>query len=165
MNFYLVAANSKLYPFQRVVEEFMKYGTVNWEIIGKGNRHLNKGDICLFYYTGIPEEQGRILFSAVVSEGVHNMPRGDIYEGGDSTIVPGFTVSDLKPLTSQAAADYVYDVLIQKYGIHSVQSSVQMLNEQHSALIRDLLSDTCSSDLESFQDLQDTLFAKSNAPQ
>lgn len=167
MNYYLVAANHNIYPFQRVVEEVMKYGTVNWEITGKGNRHLNKGDICFFYYAGIPGVgmQGRILFSAVVLEGVHEMSRSEIYGNGDSAIVPGFTVADLKPLTSQAAADYVHGELIQKYKIHSVQPSVQMLSDQHSDLIRDLLFDTYSTDLETFQDLQDTLFAQSNAPQ
>ena len=165
MHYYLVAANHNIFPFQRVTEEFMRYGTVNWEIIGKGNRHLNKGDLCFFYYTGIPDMQGRILFSAVVTEKVHNMHRSEIYGNDDFTVVPGFTVADLKPLTSQAASDYTLEQLIQEYGVNSVRPSVQRLNDHNSALISNLQFDTYSAELETFQDLQDAFFTTDGIPQ
>lgn len=51
--------------FDELLKEEEKYKCIYWNI---GKHHVNKGDICYFYYSNLPDESSRILFYGEVDD-------------------------------------------------------------------------------------------------
>lgn len=145
---FFAIANNRRIDLSSIQDEYRSSNCVAWEVTGNGNKHLEEGQSCIFYYGGLPNgAEGRILFRGTISHGVHDMTRDMIYRDGDPTVVSGFVVGNLEILDPMVSEKYVYSNLKSKYGITNIRNPVQQLQEHHQMLLEDLDADfrSCSS--------------------
>lgn len=147
---FFVTANNRRIDLSSIQDEYRSTNCITWEVSGNGNKHLEEGQSCIFYYADLPKKQeSRILFRGTVLHGVHDMTRDMIYRNGDPTVVPGFVVGNLEILDPEVSEKYVRSNLKSKYGITNFCTPVYQLKEHHQMLLADLDADfrSSSSDL------------------
>ncbi len=144
ITYHLLPASTKNYEdncFTELVEEERKYGNKNyWHIGNKHVSRIKKGDICLFYYSDLPDKSSRILFVGEV--------RNSDY-GSDSkiSICPDgeegmkYIEVKLKAISLEDPSIFSLDNLRNKYNLIKGEGRVThtILNKsKHNDLINDI---------------------------
>lgn len=138
MNYYLIPMDFLLYNFEKMEQEYMDKGKIEWEIKGslensKYAKNIKCGDIVYFYIFNIESQSGfhkaRILLRGVVCEEPRVMEKSEIYaymteafDNIDQGFCTGFSIGKLTTLKKE---------LLEKDSVFSYESIREKYEQKH----------------------------------